>query len=121
MQRYQDQGTQPPLPEPGLAKHLAGHLMEVGPTGYGAMGPVPLTHSEIAAWQSNTGVELTAWEATTLRALSVDWITSSQAAQAEDCPPPWVDVQQVERSRVADQVRAIFGARARKAAQQGAH
>jgi hypothetical protein len=122
MQRHQSQGTQPPLPEPGLARHLVDYLLQVGPTGYGAMGPVPLSHSEIAAWQANTGAELTAWEATTLRTLSIDWITSSQAAQAEDCPAPWVDVHQVERARVADAVRNIFGGRASQQRQaQGAH
>jgi hypothetical protein len=122
MQRHHSQGTQPPLPEPGLARHLVDYLLQVGPTGYGAMGPVPLSHSEIAAWQANTGVDLTAWEATTLRTLSIDWITSSQAAQAEDCPAPWVDVHQVERDRVADAVRNIFGGRARQQRQpQGAH
>lgn len=119
MQRYEDQGLQPPLPDPGLAKHLLGYLMEVGPVGQGAMGPVPVTHSDIAAWQANTGSELTAWEARTLRALSIDWCNTLHAATAEDFPPPWVDVEQSERDRVAAQVRSIFGGRARQ--QRKAH
>ena len=39
--------------------YLVGYLFEVGPT----MGESPVTHTEIANWQRNTGIELNSWEA----------------------------------------------------------
>jgi peptidoglycan hydrolase-like protein with peptidoglycan-binding domain len=125
MQRFDDQGVQPPLPDAGPAAHLVGYLLDAGPTGHGGMGPTPLTHSDIVAWQANTGVELTAWEARTLRALSVDWIASSHDATQPDCAAPWVELQADTRERVAERVRSLFGARARQqpkgAARQAVH
>lgn len=55
------------------------------------MGNAPLSHSEIAAWQSNTGIELSAWEARTLRQLSAEYLASAQEAEDEKCKPPWGD------------------------------
>jgi len=114
MRRFDEQGVQPPLPDAGPAAHLAGYLLDAGPVAYGGMGPVPLTHADIAAWQANTGVELTAWEARTLRGLSMDWVGMLQTAAQPDCAAPWVELEDTTRQRVADRVRNLFGARARQ-------
>lgn len=115
LERMEIQGQQPPLPPLGVAGHLVNYLFEVGPVGYGAMGPVPLTHSELAAWQSNTGIELNAWEARALRRLSMDYLAASNAATAPDCPPFWLDKPLVVEHRevVSNAVRNILGGRAR--------
>ncbi len=114
LERMEAQGQQPPLPPMGAAGHLVGYLFEVGPACYGAMGPVPLSHLELAAWQSNSGIELAAWEAQALRRLSGDYVAASQAAQAPDCPPYWIDAATVadQRPALADAARSIFGGRA---------
>jgi hypothetical protein len=114
MRRFDEQGVLPPLPDAGPAAHLAGYLLDAGPVAYGGMGPVPLTHADIAAWQANTGVELTAWEARTLRGLSMDWVGMLQTAAQPDCAAPWVELQDDTRQRVADRVRNLFGGRARQ-------
>ncbi|MDP3650905.1 MAG: hypothetical protein Q8R67_04395 [Rhodoferax sp.] len=73
------------------------------------MGNVPLTHSEIAAWQRNTGVDLTAWEAQTLRQLSRDYLGESQSAEAPDCPAPWSPlITETTREDVSKKVQNAF-------------
>lgn len=110
LERMEAQGQQPPLPPMGAAGHLVGYLFEVGPVGYGAMGPVPLSHSELAAWQANTGIELNAWEARALRRLSMDYLAASNAATAPDCPPFYTDKPATEqRVAVSNAVRNILG------------
>jgi hypothetical protein len=73
------------MPDPGLAAHLVGYLWEVGPT----TGEGPITHAEIAAWQTNTGIELQPWESSLLRRLSLDHLGQSQLSTKVDCIPPW--------------------------------
>lgn len=91
LQQIEAKGAQPCLPPEGAAAYLTGYLFDAGPVGYGAMGPVPLSHSEIAAWQQNTGIELAAWEARAIRTLSSDYLVASNAADAHDCPPYYIE------------------------------
>lgn len=120
LERMDLQGLPLPLPPAGPAAYLTQYLFDAGPACYGAMGPVPLSHLELAAWQSNSGIELAAWEAQALRRLSGDYVAASQAAQAPDCPPYWIDAATVadQRPALADAARSIFGGRAKPA--QGA-
>lgn len=97
----------PELP-PCDCLHIAAWLFEIGPT----LGKTPLTHAEIESWQRNTGIELDAWQARTLRRLSCDYLDESYSARQADCPAPWitdyvhaVPSQKVETLRSA--VRAL--------------
>lgn len=74
---------------PCEADYLVRWLFDVGPAMSGGMGPSVLTHSELLAWQSNTGIELTAWETKVLRGLSMDFLSMSDSAKSPSCPPPW--------------------------------
>lgn len=82
----------------------------------GGMSGAPLGHSEIAAWQSNTGIELTAWEARTLRRLSCEYLSTSQDASEPDFPAPYVEQAATpeQRALIAQRVSTIFGARAQQ-------
>lgn len=66
------------------------------------MGRTPLPHSEIAAWQANTGIELSAWEASTLRNLSQEFVVAAQAAEDPDCKPPWTGSAEVKALQRAE-------------------
>lgn len=90
MQKYTDEGTEPPIPELYAAQHLARHLFDVGPVMSGGMGSAPITYSEITAWQRACSVPLTPWEAQTLRAMSMAYAGESVAAEAHDAPPPYI-------------------------------
>lgn len=81
-------GVDPPLP-PCPLPHVIGWFTEIGLTGSNGMGAVPLSWSEIAAWQVNTRVVLSPWEARLIRALSSAYVTESRLAEQETHPPPW--------------------------------
>lgn len=86
-EQIREAGGVPSIPEAPLP-YLVAFLFDVGPVLPGAMGPVALTHSELRAWQTNTGVDLSPWEAKTLRALSAEYAAESQAATKYDAPKP---------------------------------
>lgn len=111
MQAYLDNGLDPPLPTAGCAAHLVGYLFEAGPVGYGPMGAVPLQWQDITHWQRNTGIELNAWEARTLRRLSEDYIAASQAAESPTSPAPWLPDDHTSadtRKAVAKHIRSVL-------------
>lgn len=91
---------------------LTDWLFEAGPTGIGAMGPVPLGWQEIAEWARMTGRDLLPWEAQMLRRLSVDFAAEMIRAEAADCPPPWTADQDIVANKeiVARKVKNTFGA-----------
>lgn len=70
-------------------EYLIVFLFQVGPTMAGGMGPAPLTHVELRAWQTNMGLQLQPWEANALRDLSIEWIAQLRAAESPDCKPPY--------------------------------
>lgn len=74
------------LPPTGFGQHLVDYLFEVGPS----CGGEPLTYSEVAAWQGITGVRLDAWEAETLRRLSVEYLNERDAAADPERPAPYL-------------------------------
>lgn len=84
----QDADYAPEMPEVE-APHLIAYLWEVGPLGAAGMGPAVLSHSEIAAWCQLTGLELSAWEARTLRSLSRAYLNEMQEAEDPKRRAPW--------------------------------
>lgn len=89
------------------ADYLLGYLFEIGPTLPAGMGSGPLTHTEIVAWQANTGTALNSWEARSMRRLSQGYLTESHAATAMDRDPPWVDAPDIKprQNRVAQSLK----------------
>jgi len=106
--RLKNDGITDPEMPPCAAGHLLDYLFEIGPTQPGGMGAAPLSHAELEAWQRNTGIVLNAWEARTLRSLSLDYIGETQRAAKPDCPTPWMDAPyaQSEASLVAQRMKA---------------
>ena len=105
-------GIEEPAMPPCDAEFMVAYLFEVGPTVAAGMGAGPITHGDIADWQSNTGIELDAWQARTLRRLSLDYLAESHKASKPDCPPPWVHPDEVKAapSRAAEDLRASIRA-----------
>ena len=83
-------GRAPELP-PGNDDYALRLLFEIGPALAGGMGPTPLTHGELRAWQDNMSISLSPGEVDILRRLSAEWIAESHRAEKADCPAPWVD------------------------------
>lgn len=98
LQKIKDDDEQPSYPPLSVPDYLIGYLFDVGPAMAGGMGNAQLSHSEIKAWQDNTGIELTPWEARTLRTLSGEYLASAQDAEDAQCKPPYsesVDAQKL--------------------------
>lgn len=99
-----DDEYSPEMPEIG-AEHVIAYLFEIGPTLFGNMGEAPLSHTEIAAWQENTGVVLSSWEARSLLLLSKEYLLQAQRAEKPDCPAPWSPEGLVARQATALSMR----------------
>ena len=109
-----EKGREPRLPEAPLP-YLLDYLFEVGPAQGGGFGPVPLSHSELLAWQMNMRRFLAPWEIAMLRRLSVLWIDQAMSAEDADCPAPWKteQVSAEEKAKVAGSLRDAIGGMAR--------
>lgn len=84
------------------AVFLAGYLFQIGPIEKGA----PLSFSEIAAWQGCTGVELTEWECSTIRRLSLDFLNEvSQTERGREAPYTTEDKMKHDREVLAAQIK----------------
>ncbi len=102
---------QPSYPERTLYTHLSDYLFDVGPTQAGGMGAVAISHGELVAWQHNKGIEISAWDASTLRRLSHDYLAASQAAEDPNCPSPagkGADEEFMRAGRVKDGLRSFL-------------
>ena len=84
------------------AGYLVKYLFDVGPAAFGGMGAGPLSHQEIDAWQRNTGIELTPWEARMLRTLSKVYLSMAEDGKSPSCPPPWTPEPIDESPRKVD-------------------
>ncbi len=82
-------GFVPKMP-PNPIPHIIDRLNEIGLTGSDGMSAVPLSWGEIQAWQQNTFVRLSSWEARLIRSLSTEYVAESRRAECETCPPPWL-------------------------------
>jgi hypothetical protein len=102
-----DSGVEPSYPPISACDYLIGYLFEVGPIMSGGMGNAPLSHSEIRAWQDNTGTVLNAWEARLLRGLSRAYLGAVSDAEQPNCPPPWGDSRDAANIHQAELQRKI--------------
>lgn len=103
------QGIAPQMP-PNSAPHITDRLVEIGLTGSNGMGIIPLPHTEIAAWQTNSCIRLAPWEARLIRRLSTEYVSESSRAESEHCAPPWRG--QVTRREIETEearLRAVLG------------
>jgi hypothetical protein len=106
MKRDRITPAMPPNPVP----HILARLIEIGITQPGGMGPVPLSWSEIANWQRDTGVRLEPWEARLMRQLSISYLGELALAESENRPAPWrTEVTAREREVEEARLRAVLG------------
>lgn len=101
----QSRGVEPQLPE-CMTQYLLLYLFEVGPL----LNGNPLTHAEIQSWKTNTGLELSFWEARTLHALSKDYFQQSYKSIERDCPAPYDFAIEDQRELVAGKFRSLLSA-----------
>lgn len=69
------------------AFYIVQYLLQLGLT----LGDQALTHSEIKAWQENTGYELSSWEAQIIKRLSQSYLSMSFESKKKHSETPWID------------------------------
>lgn len=90
-------GDLPPITAGGYLVEL---LYEIGPAQPLAMSsPVAISELEIAAWQNNRGISLSAWEAGTIRRLSQDYASALAKAGQASCPPFYMSPERLSADR----------------------
>lgn len=117
-ERYEAKGLDAPVPELGAAQYLWSFLGNMGLADPGAHGPVALSWSTLEGWQHCNGLRLRAWECRAVRAASSAYVGEYFAAQDPTRVAPWMDAESVDRDRVDDAIRGVFGARASKREKQ---
>ncbi len=69
-------------------------LFEVGPAKpMGMGGSIGIDEIDLAAWMSNQNVQLTPWEAQTVRRLSHEYAAMLSASSEPNTPAPWSDAK----------------------------
>jgi hypothetical protein len=113
----QDESHAPEMPPVDAGAHLLGYLFEIGPTMPAGMGPGAISNTELRAWQDNTGIELSAWEARTIRALSRAYVSEYGEAGDPKRQAPWNAADDAEqRQRIAQNTAASMRASIRRMA-----
>lgn len=98
------------LPQIDAGFYIIDYWQEAGKACYGGMGESPLTSLELEAWANGNGIELTPYEFKTIRALSVDYLSSKRQGEKAICPSPYTEsVKKLDRDKVANDVNRIFG------------
>lgn len=77
------------LPRLESHSYIIEWLFDFGPGISYGMGLCPVSCQEIAAWAN--GIELSAWEMKTLRALSREYVSWSNKATKKDCEIPYIE------------------------------
>ena len=123
LQTLRTQGLQPEMPPLEGGEHLIDWLLDAGPIEHTAMGPAPITHASIAAWQANQGMSINAWSAQTLRRLSADYVDALRDAKAHDAPAPYIAAERPaeQRKHVARGLAGFFSRIAAPAGAAGAN
>jgi hypothetical protein len=69
------------------ADYVLEYLFELGTT----QGDAALTHTEIRAWMGNTGIELSSWEAQSIKRLSEIYLHCSFEYKKPNAETPWAE------------------------------
>jgi len=85
--------------------------LEIGPSAPTGGGAAPIGFSEMADWSRLMGLDLSPWEARTIRRLSRAFVNQQDDARNSACIEPMVQVNQdLARSRVDAQFAAMVAA-----------
>jgi len=91
------------------APYITDWLLEIGPTAPAADGAAPLEFSEMAEWSRLMGVQMSPWEAKTLRRLSRAYVNQRAEARNPACIEPMCKVDpETARTRVEDQFKSMM-------------
>lgn len=89
----------PTFPEV-TARYLVKYLFEIGPCASNGMGLSSISWQEISAWQEQTGMRLSAWEASAIKRSSNAYAAQASISTNKDCVSPMpADVDVVRQGK----------------------
>lgn len=104
-------GGVPLMPDLGHEVYLWVHLSNAGLCMSGFNGAVPLTASELAAWQQGTKTYLSPWDFSTILALSRAYCSELVRAKNPDQLPPYGNpFNEFDRTKLAKTISNNFKA-----------
>jgi hypothetical protein len=110
-EKIEANGGRPLMPDILGAEYLVGYWVAAGRCSAGAMGPVPLSASEIVSWQRGTRTELLPFEFSTILEMSRGYVEMLHAGEKPSCNPPFGDpVREFDRETVSKKVSNAFRA-----------
>ena len=99
------------MPDIAGAEYLVDYWQQLGRCSSGAMGPIPLSATEIQAWQKGTRTELLPWEFSAIIEMSRGYVSSLLEGEKTETPPPYGDpVREFDRDLVSKKVSNAFKA-----------
>lgn len=111
-------GLKPEFPDCAHA-YLIEHLTNMGFSCVTGMGEAPLTHAEIAAYQSNMGLSFQPWEVMEIRRLSQLYISHGRKSENPAEPMPYISFEerqsQERRNAIDKGIHKLFQSRNVKA------
>lgn len=105
---------EPDMPPVDAGLQLLAYFFEIGPTVASGMGAGPINHAEILAWQQNVGIELSSWEARSLRRLSRVYLQELNEATDRRRPEPWKQARATQNAAAVAATREAMRALANK-------
>jgi hypothetical protein len=96
------------MPDIEHGAYLLEYLSEIGEARHNGQTLSPIDWQEIRAWQSATGMQLSAWDAKTLRHLSAAYVAQYWEAGEPNCPPPWMP-EQPNAERITKRLDSMMG------------
>lgn len=99
------------MPDVEGAEYLVSYWQAAGKCNAGAMGPIPLTATDLLAWQQGTRTDLLPWEFSSLLEMSRGYISMIAEGEKLQTPPPFGDpVREFDRESVSKKVTNAFKA-----------
>ena len=102
------EGREPQLPI-NPAPYLTDWLLEIGPAAPAGESAAAISFSEMAEWSRLIGVDLSPWEARTLRRLSRVFVSQREDARSPACIEPISKADpEAARTRVEAQLKSMM-------------
>lgn len=99
------------MPEVPDAIHIIQYWHEAGTFTSGGMGIVPLSWADIRAWREENELILDNYEISSIRRLSVEYVSEYHAASAKGHPAPYLaSIEELDRPAAASKFKSILGA-----------
>jgi hypothetical protein len=95
------------MPELNRNGFMIAWLSEIGYYQHGAMGIMPLTHTEVMAWRSNTGTIIEPEDANMIMLLSKIYVGQYRKSSDRDEPPPSV-IQVQDKIALGNKIKGAF-------------